>query len=110
MDVLIGKFNAKSGVTMTHGFHSNSTKTIGVTVLVAAELRHAGGSLWHHFSDCGTLWDIIERLWALDEATFLGVVAFAAIIAILVTGHLVRALSHFKKTRIRKLNTESHPG
>jgi hypothetical protein len=57
---------------------------VGVVVLASAEVRHAGEAVWQHFSTCHSLADIATQVTSLDEATFVGVIAFAAIFCLFI--------------------------
>lgn len=66
------------------GHQPSHGQLIGVVVLASMEVRHAGEAVWQQFSTCHSLSQLAERMASLDEATFVGVVAFTVIFGLFI--------------------------
>jgi hypothetical protein len=44
--------------------------------------RFSGPALWLHFSDCGNFVEVVAKTASLDEATFVGVIAFIMMLSV----------------------------
>jgi Na+/proline symporter len=71
--------------------HESSPRPVPELVLVAVvvvELRHIIHELIAQFHDCLTPWDVFQKLWTVDEITFVGIVFVIVCIYLKVQEHL----------------------
>jgi hypothetical protein len=67
-----------------NGPHGPHMPVVGIGLIVALlEARDLGKLVYSFFSDCHSMWDVVDRLFNMDDAQFIDVTLAAAMIFVM---------------------------